>query len=38
MIILCGGTHIKNTDEISNFRMWRKSEGKNKSKTYIKAL
>ncbi|ECM6606617.1 hypothetical protein FT754_24455 [Salmonella enterica] len=34
----CGGTHVKNTDEISNFRIWRKSEGKNKSKIYIKAL
>ncbi|EKR5681293.1 alanyl-tRNA editing protein [Salmonella enterica] len=38
IIIPCGGTHIKNTDEISNFKIWRKSEGKNKSKIYIKAL
>ncbi|ASG76485.1 alanyl-tRNA editing protein [Salmonella enterica] len=38
VIIPCGGTHIKNTDEISDFRIWKKSEGKNKSKIYIKEL
>ncbi|EAP0829660.1 alanyl-tRNA editing protein, partial [Salmonella enterica] len=32
MIIPCGGTHVKNTDEILSFRIWRKFEGKNKSK------
>jgi len=34
--IPCGGTHIKSTNEISGFKVWKKSEGKNKTKIYIK--
>ncbi|EIE5968809.1 alanyl-tRNA editing protein [Salmonella enterica] len=36
IVIPCGGTHVKNTNEIPDFRIWKKSEGKNKSKVYIK--
>lgn len=38
IVIPCGGTHLKNTREIDDFTLWRKSEGKQKSKVYIKAL
>lgn len=38
IVIPCGGTHVKNTSELADFKIWRKSEGKNKTKIYIKEV
>lgn len=38
IVIPCGGTHVKNTNELADFKIWRKSEGKNKTKIYIKNI
>lgn len=38
IVIPCGGTHLSNTNELTGFRVWRKSEGKAKSKIYIQEV